>query len=195
MKLAIRAKGFGNRLGMTLAEVVVASAIGMMIAGSMGAVMMQVAREHRRGLIEYGVLKEADRLQDQLTQILRGMSVNQGVIYAGEIAEGVPLYHRVLVSTDSGVRQELTFDADLREIVHDSDVNQGEGLLTLIESSEMIQVEECYFYSPCYPGGIPDSSAINVYFEISDNYSAGYRQEGQPAKVRFVRTFTVKLKN
>jgi type II secretory pathway pseudopilin PulG len=68
-----------SRRAFTLAELMVATAVGMGLAGTVALLLVQSATEQRNGFADTTVEEEAYTLQANITTCLRSMSATQGL--------------------------------------------------------------------------------------------------------------------
>ena len=75
----------GARGGFTLIELLVSSGVSTLIVGSVMLLLIESAKEQRRGLADSTVERVACDLEDELMRTLRGMSATEGVVFSGSV--------------------------------------------------------------------------------------------------------------
>jgi len=188
--------------GMTLIEMIVSSAVGVLVIGTLLTLVVQVAKEQRRGLVDVTLQQQAGILEDKITRLVRSMSASETILLADPIAAGSPFYRRVVMArgqTPTYPREEIIYDAATGKVTHDPDRSVSGNELVLFAPSgkaSMMVLRNMYFYSSFKLDGSPDSSVLNVFVEFDDNTFAGRKDaSGSLKKTRILRTFSVKMRN
>src|SRR5689334_16325372 len=117
MKLfSFRRGGAANRRGFTLAEFMIASGVGSLIAGSVMLMLVEGMKEEYRSLADTTVEQAASDLQSKTIHYLRGMSASEGVVYTTPVTNAgavYPGYERIVIARGPAPdypREELRFD-------------------------------------------------------------------------------------
>ncbi len=196
-----------SRLGLTLVEVLVASSIAVFVSAAVVYLLFTVARQQRVAFIEAQVARRADRLQDEIMDILRRASRNQVVPFSvNDAVPGQPsgkevfFYRIIFRSGENRPNQQLQFNPTTRRLVYDPNLATAsdEQLLDrAFANSNLTRLEYVWFAQGILPTGAPDNSLIFVQFEVNDQGLAR-RSWRDPTKrsnwVIATRSFAVNLR-
>jgi hypothetical protein len=200
MKTFSPLRGSGARRGFTLVELVVASGVGMLIAGGGMLLLVEASKETYRGMADATVEQAASDLESRIFRCLRSMSASEGVVYTtpGSVGPGgYQGYQRIIVArgpTPDYPREELRFDASAAQAVYlpNRSISSTSQLFMNSRSNVVVLRNLCFFPS-FKQDGTPDNSLVNVVVEVDD---AGYaRRSGSVNPARIQRTFAVKMRN
>jgi Tfp pilus assembly protein PilE len=191
-----------RQTGATLIELIVSSAVGVLVISTLLMLVVQVAKEQRRGLVDTTLQQQAGILEDKITRLVRSMSASETILLAEPIATGSPFYRRVVMArgqTPTYPREELIYDVAAGKVTHDPDRSVSGNELALFAptgKASMMVLRNLYFFSSVKLDGSPDSSVLNVFMEFDDNSFAGRKDaSGSLKKTRVLRTFSVKMRN
>lgn len=187
-----------RRHGFTLVELLVASSVAAMIAGTAVLLLMQSAIENKRGFADATLEQEASNLQDKIIQILHGMSANEGTYYYGAAVNGY--YPNIIVARGSTLdlfpREQLSFDQGTRRALYNSNFPAA-GTTTLLARTNSNAVVRFLGFSPAFkPDGTVDNSLVGVLIKMDDNGSSGRigaSRSNNPACIW--RSFAVRMRN
>lgn len=197
--------------GMTFLEILVASTILALLAGSITSLLIGVSRQQRLSYIEGRVYQRADALQDNIMSILRAASRNDVVPFSpadaveGQAADSQYMYRRIIFRKGfNQPNEELRFDPATHQLTYDPDLSKTGDEVRLDapnDKSKVSRLEDCWFAAGMAPGGIPDSSLILVQLQVSDVGLArnSYRKTADTAVGRAnwvvsARSFAVNLR-
>jgi prepilin-type N-terminal cleavage/methylation domain-containing protein len=203
MKMA----SLSQRKGMTLVEVIIASAIAVFVTAGVVFLLFTFARQQRLAFIEAQVARRADRIQDRIMDILRRASRNQVVPFS--VSDAVPgqpsgkevfFYRIIFRSGENSPNQELRFDPTTRAIIYDPDrsiANNEVRLDGALAGTSLSRVEYVWFAQGILPTGAPDNSLILVQLEVNDQGLARRSWRDPTKRANWViatRTFAVNLR-
>ena len=203
MKMA----SLSQRKGMTLVEVIIASAIIVFVTAGVVFLLFTFARQQRLAFIEAQVARRADRIQDRIMDILRRASRNQVVPFS--VSDAVPgqpsgkevfFYRIIFRSGENSPNQELRFDPTTRAIIYDPDrsiANNEVRLDGALSGTSLSRVEYVWFAQGILPTGAPDNSLILVQLEVNDQGLARRSWRDPTKRANWViatRTFAVNLR-
>jgi hypothetical protein len=188
-----------RRIGATLVEVLIAASIAVMVLTAFMVLVVETSKEQRWGIVETQLHAQSGLLQDKLTRLLREMSASESAIFGDPIAAGSPFFRRVIVAqgqASAAPRQELIYNATAKSLTLDPNRAVSGDESALFSGNSAIKLRNMYFYPSMKPGGVPDSSSINVWFELDDDGTSGrVKADGTPRMVSVVRSFTVTMRN
>ncbi len=187
------------RAGMTLVEVLIASAIGVGAIGGLMMLMLEVVKEQRKTLADATLQQAAGNLQDQLTRAIRDMSENESVIFGDKTAEnGADVYRKIIVAKGQAPdypREEIAFNSTQKNVLYDPDRAVPGDITYYFKTNAVVAVRKLFFYPSLKSGGVPDSSTLNIWLEMDDCGSSGRRLGNGFKTNTILRTFTVKMRN
>jgi len=184
---------------MTLVEVLFAAAIGVGVLSSLMMLILEVVKEQRKTLADATLQQAAGNLQDQLTRAIRDMSENESVIFGDKTVEnGADVYRKIIVAkgqTPDYPREEIAFKTPDNTVVYDPNRAVPGDETYFFKTNAVVAVRKLFFYPSMKPGGVPDSSTLNIWLEMDDCGASG-RRLGDGFKTNTIlRTFTVKMRN
>jgi prepilin-type N-terminal cleavage/methylation domain-containing protein len=193
-------KQFDNRRsrGFTLVEVMVASGLASLVTGAGLLLLLESARESRRGFADATLESKVNEVQTRIIGCLRPMSADEGVIFADPLTdqEGALLgFRRIIVARGPAPdhpREELRFESAGGRAVHDPNRAVAGNEVTLGQSTAGAVVRRVSFWPSLKKDGTPDNSLINVSITADDNGSSG---RPLPNAANVWRTFTVRMRN
>ena len=169
-------------------EVLVASSIAILLVAVTLMLLLQSAREGRRGFADATVEEAVAGLQSQLLAHLRVTSATEGVIFAGPssiiFARGpAPDYPR----------EQITFNSGTGQVLYYVNRTMLANPLVLHQNRTNVTLRQLGFSPSIKPDGTTNCALINVIINMDDNGSAGRRGSGNPASVW--RTFSIEMRN
>jgi len=175
------------------------SAIAVMALAALMILILESAKEQQLGLVEAQLHQEAGLLEDRLTRIIRSMSASESTIFGDPVGPGGPFYRQVIMARGKPPtlpREELRYDPVTMTLIHDPDRSQDGDEIVLHPSSHPMKLRNLFFFPLMKPGGIPDTAAVNVWFELDDDGAGGRKQpDGTPERIKVVRSFVVTMRN
>ncbi|MCB2154496.1 hypothetical protein KQI84_06390 [bacterium] len=193
-----------NRLAMTLVEVVIASTIGAVVSFATAYLVLEVAREQKRGLVDAQANSIAVKVQDRIERTMRSMSRSDSIAYGQPVTldDGSKVYRTVVMSSGIGNPLEsLTFDPDAQTLTHDPNRAVANDEIVLAKSGRLTKLRDVHFAPSMKAGGVPDNSTVNVWVEFDDNGASGRKSFDETEDryvvkpTRVVRSFTVTFRN
>lgn len=169
-----------RRRAMSLVEVMIGATILGAIGASIMFLMVSTARRSYVSTVEYQVNQYANLLQDRISVTLRSSSRRHGVLAYSPTDDSKIFFRSIRfkkteLSNPPDPVRELTYDLDNKTLNYDPDIteNGDEEVWGLgKQGGDRITLDECMFRRGMKPGGIPDSSTILVYLEVSDHGKA-----------------------
>jgi type II secretory pathway pseudopilin PulG len=184
----------------TIPELLVAMAIGVMLAGTAMAILVQTAVEQRNGLADTTVEQQAYMLESRITGVLRCMSANQGMTpnYSTKVFDGngnLLGYQSILLFYPSNGDYEtatLSYNPALGQVTYVSNTATASPEIW-ISNTTSYALGSLYFSTSFNPDGSQNNSLVNVAFQINDN---GFSEQGPPNNPANVfRNFSVLMRN
>lgn len=189
---------YRKRSGFTILEVMLAAFISTVLAATLMGLMISAAREQRLGLAQEQVFDYADRLQDRITNLLRGAGRQWGVAL-GDAAGA--FYHviifRVPDANGNPRAASLSFDPSTHNLMYNPNALGGGVGVPILKSGDIAKLDDVRFSTGMAPGNVPDSSVVLVIVHISDHGLGRAGQINPNDHARWVsanRTFSVNLR-
>lgn len=184
---------------MTLVEVMFAAVIGVSVISGLMMLMLQVVKEQRKTLANAALEQSAGKLQDQLSRTIRSMSETESVIFGDMTVEnGANVYRKIIVAkglSPDYPREEIAFNTSYNTVVYDPNRAVSGDETYFFKTNSAVALRKLFFYPSMKPGGVPDSSTMNIWLELDDRGSSGRRMGNIFKTNTIVRTFTVKMRN
>jgi hypothetical protein len=184
-------------------ELLIASSVATLITGTTMLVLLETAKENRRGYADSTVEQVASELQGKLIRAIRSMSASEGVAFSSpELDDSGALlgYKSIIVAQGpypDYEREQISFNAGTGAVTQDSNLSSGtNALLNLAQLNTHAVVRALRFSPSLKNDGTVDNSLVNIFIEMDDNgYSmrSGSSHSDNPAYVW--RTFSVKMRN
>lgn len=187
-----------NKKAFTFVEVIVASSLFLMISAALMSIFYMVSREQYIGMIQQRLTEHADRVQDFIEVTLMAQSRDAGVSYPN-LTSGYAT--KIAFREGIGMKnKELSYDSVAKALYYDPDMSKT-GDTQVIGFPEktkgLTHLTGVKFWPGMQTGGIPDSSFVNVWVEVSDAgliAKAKHKKLPQNYPVKVVRNFTVGLR-
>ena len=185
--------------GFTLIELMVAVSVGTMVIAGPMLLLLESAREQRRGLADATVEQAAGKLQSQLVGYLRPMSANESVIFsapATNSAGAIIGFTSIIMAAGPAPdypRQQITFDAADGKVMYYLDRSLPNTAILIVQNQSNMVVRQVCFSPSLKMDGTPDNALINVLIQLDDNGSSGRTVTPNPASIW--RTFSVRMRN
>ncbi len=203
MKLGCNHDPIGRRSrgerGTSIVEILFASSIGILVLSALMVLFLEAAQEQSRGMVEAQLHNEIGLLQDRITRFLHQMSATESTIFSNPVESGSPFYQRIIVAqgkAPGAPREELIYDPQTMTLVHDPNRSADGDEVVFHEASSTTKLRRACFYPSMKPGGMPDSSSINVWLELDDDgASRRHNADGTVRRTSVVRTFVVTMRN
>jgi prepilin-type N-terminal cleavage/methylation domain-containing protein len=200
MKCALHPSG--RRAGFTLPEVIMASLISLVVAGTLVFLLWQGALEQRQGLALATVEQVSHQLEARLIECLRTKSANQGLspdfttaVYDSD--SHLLGYERVFLfycnSDGSYRREQLALDSGTKRAIHTPDVTKPSVQVILNPTNSAVALRQLYFNRSFNLDGSVNASLVNVCFAMDDNGAGRHSPTNNPASI--YRTFSVRMRS
>ena len=185
---------------MTLIEVMTAGGISSFVLAGMMAMIWDIGRTQRVSIADAALHQKAAILQDTLVSELRFMDASESVIYGDATTRnGAEVYEKIVVALGDSTeypRESYYYDPDDEILYHDPDVTVSGDEEIVFESDDSARLSNVYFYPGLKTGGALNSSIINVWMELNDNYSSGREDSyNEPVLYEVTRSFAIYLIN
>ncbi len=184
---------------MAIVEMVLASAVGVLVLGALLTLVMEVAKEQRRGLVDSSLEMKANLLEDKVNRVLRPMSSGESVVTADPTATGSVFFRRIIIArgqTPAYPREELVYDPVNCRLVHDPNRAAAGDENILMQGTNSVVLRNAYFFLSAKADGSLDSSAVNVFLQFDDDFTAMRRNPDRSLRrTQVTRVFTVKMRN
>ena len=202
MRIARTRPAARARLGaFTLAEILVATAIGSILAGTVLLLLCQTATEQQYGFADLTVEEKAYTLEANLTSCLRGVSASMGMTpnwsSAVNDSNGNLLgYQSIFVFTPGTngayTMGSIAYTPSTGAVTYTSNLSNPSTQLWMTNTSTAA-LTQFYFSSSFNLDGSQNNSLVNVCFQMSDD---GFSQQGatnNPTSIH--RSFSVQMRN
>jgi prepilin-type N-terminal cleavage/methylation domain-containing protein len=183
----------------TLVELIVATAISVVLGGSVVLLLVQAAQEQRNGYSDTTVEEAAFLLEANITSALRSMSSNQGLspITSSLVTNGIPnAYNSVLVFAPSNglyITASITYSPSTGQVTYVPNTAVPTTQVIWMTNSPSAALTELYFSSSQNLDGSFNTSLVNVVFEMTDN---GFSQQGTVNNPTVLfRNFSVQMRS
>ena len=189
-----------HRRAFTLIELMFATTVGLVVAGSVVMLMFLSAQEQRRGLAAASVEENTYILQSKISTCLRSASGNQGITpdYSTPVLapNGLVLgYETVLVFTPTNggyVSGRIKYTAATGTVIYTPNLSAAAQELWMTNSATS-RLTNFLFSTSLNLDGSPNSSLVNVSFLMDDN---GYtRQNTNNNLASVIRSFCIQMRN
>ncbi len=188
---AVRAR---RQSGMTLVEVMIAASIGGVVLMGLMMLVMLMASEQRKYLVNAVLQQNANLLEDRITRLIRSMSAREAVALGDPIASGSPFFRKVVVARGSSPipREQLAYEAGTFRCTHLPNMAVPGTQDIYFSPSPMAVLRNMYFFISEKNDGAPDSSAITVVFQLDDD-AMGSKNRSKTNSL--TRVFTASMRN
>lgn len=189
-----------GRLGFTVIEMLIGSTAGLFVTGIALVLLVESAKEERRGLADATVEQYASSLEGKIVQILRTMSASQGVAFSSPARDSSGRllgYQSVIMGHGPAPdfpREEVRFDPATGSVVYDPDRAVADNELTLASRNNWALVRQVLFTPSLKPDGTVDNALVNVVLHVDDG-GASHRAENTPNPASIWRTVSVRMRN
>jgi prepilin-type N-terminal cleavage/methylation domain-containing protein len=189
------------RRAFTLVELMIATAIGVGLSGTVVLLLVQSATEQRNGFADISVEEQAYILEANITRCLRSMSANQGLTpnYSTGLHDpfGNLLGYQSVVAffptNGAYLTATITYIASTGQVIYTPDVTSPSVQTQWITNNASAALTELYFSTSFNPDGSQNSSLVNVGFQMNDNGFSQRNPTNNPAGI--FRTFSVQMRN
>lgn len=188
--------------GFTMVELLVASSVAALVAGTAMLLLIQSAKENRRGVADATVEQVSSDLQNKIIQYLRVMSASEGVVFSSPATNpsGTLLgYQSIIVARGPAPdypRQQISFNPGTGRVLYKSNLSSTNAAAILVQTNSRAVVRVLSFTPSLKTDGTPDNALVNVLIKMDDNGSSGRfgsSRSNNPANVW--RSFAVKMRN
>lgn len=165
--------------GFTMLELIIASTLATLIAGSMIWLLISIVREQQVTMVEGRVYRRADMVQDRVTNLLRENASASNVLnfssthaVPGQTGQNIFFYRLYFREGQNMPNQSIYFDTNNNELMYDPDIssNGDEERVDLgFRNTSSATLDHVWFSHGMRPGGIGDNSIIMVNLEVTDN--------------------------
>jgi type II secretory pathway pseudopilin PulG len=190
-----------SRQAFTLVELMIATAVGIGLAGMVVLLLLQASTEQRNGLANTTVEEQAYILQTDITSCLRSMSANQGLTpnYSSAFynTNGSLLgYQSVFVfqPTNGGyVTGYINYNAATGQVTYTPNIAAPSIQTQWMTNGACAVLTELCFSTSLNLDGSQDSSLVNVLLQMNDNGFS--RQNPTNNTAAIYRNFSVQMRN
>jgi len=185
----------------TLVELMLSTAVGVGLAGTVVLLLVQTATEQRNGFADTGVEEQAYMLQANLTSCLRSMSANQGLTpdWSSGLynATGLLLgYKSVFIwyPTNGGYNMaSISYNSTSGQVVYTPNVLTPSIQTQWMTNSASVVLTELCFSTSLNLDGSQNNSLVNVLMQMNDNGYSQQNPSNNPASI--YRNFSVQMRN
>lgn len=180
----------------------VASCVGLGIAGTMIFLLIQAAVEQRAGLAAATVEQSAYYLQTSIVDCFRGMSANQGLSpdYSSALrdANGHLLGYQTVFffsanPDGSYTRNQISVEPNSGRVTYIPDVTRPTTSIVWMTNAANVALRQLCFSTSYNPDGSLNGSLVNVQFLMDDNGASQQARNGSTPSV--YRSFSVRMRS
>jgi prepilin-type N-terminal cleavage/methylation domain-containing protein len=190
-----------SRQGFTLVELMVATAVGIGLAGTVVLLLLQSATEQRNGFADTTVEEQAYRLQANITSCLRSMSANQGLTpnYSSALynTNGNLLgYQSVFVfyPTNGGyITASISYNSSTGQVIYTPNIATPSIQTQWMTNNASAVITEFCLSTSFNLDGSQNGSLVNVLLQMNDNGFSQQNPANNPASI--YRNFSVQMRN
>jgi prepilin-type N-terminal cleavage/methylation domain-containing protein len=190
-----------SRRAYTLVELLVATAVGSVLAGTVLLLLCQTSTEQRNGFADMTVEERAYTLQANITTCLRSMSANEGLTpdYSSGLYDGsgnLLGYQSAFIfypSNGTYITGNVNYNSATGKVIYTTNISiPASQMLWMSNSSTAVLTEFCLSTSFNLDGS-QNGSLVNVFFKMNDN---GFSQQGATNNPTSIyRNFSVQMRN
>ena len=185
----------------TLAELMVATAVGLGLSGTVVLLLVQTATEQRSGFAATTVEEKAYLLQANITSCLRSMSANQGltpnyssgVFAAGGILLGYESVFMFYPTNGAYNTASITYNPSVGQVIYTPNILSPTTQVLWMTNSSTAMLTEFYFTTSLNLDGSQNNSLVNVVFQMNDHGFSQQSPTNNPASI--FRNFSVLMRN
>jgi hypothetical protein len=183
----------------TVAETVIASAIMVLVMGSLAMLFFIMAKEQREVMTDGTLQEKAAVIEDRLSSLLRNMSVSESVLFTSPLSGSTGFYYRIIVAKGGAPdypREEVYFNTNTHSLIYDPNRATSGNEETLFAPDADVTLRRLYFFPSLKTDGTTDSTILNVVMEVDDDgYAQRKNSSGVIKNTSISRYFSVKLRN
>jgi type II secretory pathway pseudopilin PulG len=188
-----------SRRAFTLIELLFATSVGLVVAGSVVLLLFQSAREQKRGLVNATVEENAYILQSKITAALRSASADRGldpdytssVVDAGGTTLG---YQSVkLTNPTNGATARISYTPATGRVIYTPNVAAPTTQELWMTNGASCRLTNLLFNTTFKLDGTVNSSLVGVSFLMDDNGYSQQNRTNNPASV--LRNFCIQMRN
>jgi len=183
----------------TLAELMVATGVGLGLSGIVILLLVQTATEQRSGFADSTVEEKAYLLEANITACLRSMSANQGLTpnYASGLSNGVLLGYQsafMFYPTNGAYNTaSISYSPSSGQVIYTPNILNSSTQMVWMSNSSTAILTEFYFTTSFNLDGSQNNSLVNVVFQMNDNGFSQHNPTNNPASI--FRNFSVQMRN
>jgi prepilin-type N-terminal cleavage/methylation domain-containing protein len=190
-----------SRRAFTLVELLVATAIGVGLSGTVVLLLVQSATEQRTGFANTTVEEKAYTLEANITTCLRSMSAGLGVQpdWPSEIysTNGNPLgYTSIFVFYPTNgvyITANIRYNAATGQVIYTPNTSTPSIQTQWMTNSASTVLTQLYFSTSVNMDSSQNNSLVNVLLQMNDN---GFSQQNPTNNTASIyRNFSVQLRN
>jgi type II secretory pathway pseudopilin PulG len=189
------------RQAFTLVELMVATAVGIGLAGTVVLLLLQSATEQRNGFADTTVEEQAYKLQANITSCLRSMSANQGVTpdYSSSITDpngNLLGYKSIFVfypTNGAYLTASIFYNSSSGQVTYTPDITAPSIQTVWMSNSPTAVLTQLCFTTSFNLDGSQNSSLVNVLFKMNDNGFSQQSSVNNPASIN--RNFSIQMRN
>jgi prepilin-type N-terminal cleavage/methylation domain-containing protein len=187
--------------GFTLVELMVASSIGLILAGTVVLLLIQAAKEQRHGFSDTTVEESAYTLQANIINVLRGSSAGLGVtlvpgteVYSGPKIIG---YNSIYVFTPNSngtsfATSQITVNTNNGSVVYVPNVAAPASKVVWMTNRTGVVLRQLYFLNGNNLDTSKNNSLVSATFLMDDNGFSGQNLTNNIANIQ--RSFVVQMR-
>jgi hypothetical protein len=185
----------------TLAELMVATGVGLALSGMVVLLLVQTATEQRSGFADTSVEEKAYLLEANITACLRCMSANQGL--TPNYSSGLVAPNGILLGYESVFMfyptngayntASISYNPSSGQVIYTPNILIPSTQTLWMSNSSTAILTEFYFTTSFNLDGSQNNSLVNVVFQMNDNGFSQQNPTNNPASI--FRNFSVLMRN
>lgn len=190
-----------SRRAFTLAELMVAMSVGLVLAGTALVLLLISAMEQRNGFADTSVEEKAYMLEDNITSCVRSASCNQGFtpnygsgLYnsAGNFL-GYQTISLSYLTNGAYIMASISYNSTTGQVIYTPNVLTPSTQVIWMSNTPSAVLTELCFNTSLNMDTSQNNSLVNVIFQMNDNGFSQQNPSNNPASI--YRNFSVQMRN
>jgi prepilin-type N-terminal cleavage/methylation domain-containing protein len=190
-----------SRRAFTLAELMVAMSVGLVLAGTAMVLLLISATEQRNGFADTSVEERAYILEDKITTCVRSASCNQGFTpnYGSGLYDGKGNflgYQTISLSyltNGAYIMASISYNSSSGQVIYTPNVTAPSTQFIWMSNTPSAVLTELCFNTSLNMDTSQNNSLVNVIFQMNDDGFSQQNPSNNPASI--YRNFSVQMRN